>query len=339
MPQFTGATQKSDLIEPVVFTDYITEQQTATNRLYSSGILTTDPILQAQLLQGGLFVTIPELTALDGGDPQEWNDTSDIKVEATGTEQKQAPKLYQAKAFGYTDFGQLTTGAPVAAQVASQFAGYWNIQDNRLLGAVLANSFLNADLQAAKAYGFATPAELKPGDFLAALARMGDVTNPTLTKIVVNSAVVLAMREQNLIETVQPSTGGAPISYYNNIELVEDDSIAVAADGTTDAYITAAGAVGFAKANPDNAVEQVRDATGNGGQDAIINRRVLAMQVRGMSFDEATTNAQGLTYTKIAEASSSMYSLVGDPRNVGIVDYRFKIDTKFVVPGINSPKA
>ena len=79
MPEFSGATAKLNLVEPKVFADYVLEQQTATNRLLSSGILTTDPIIQAQLLKGGTYVTIPTLQSLSG-EAQTWNDTSDITV-------------------------------------------------------------------------------------------------------------------------------------------------------------------------------------------------------------------------------------------------------------------
>lgn len=244
MPEFSGATAKLNLVEPKVFADYVLEQQTATNRLLSSGILTTDPIIQAQLLKGGTYVTIPTLQSLSG-EAQTWNDTSDITVGNVDSYSAIAPQMYQAKAFGYTDFGQLSTGAPVAEQIAGQFASFWNIQDNKLLIAVLKNAFLNADLQAVKSYGMDTPAPLAAGDFIAALSRMGDVASPQLTKIVLNSAAVGAMRDQNLIDTIQPSNGGTPISYYNGIEIVEDDALPVAADGTTDAFIIANGAVSY----------------------------------------------------------------------------------------------
>ena len=135
MPEFSGATAKLNLVEPKVFADYVLEQQTATNRLLSSGILTTDPIIQAQLLKGGTYVTIPTLQSLSG-EAQTWNDTSDITVGNVDSYSAIAPQMYQAKAFGYTDFGQLSTGAPVAEQIAGQFASFWNIQDNKLLIAV-----------------------------------------------------------------------------------------------------------------------------------------------------------------------------------------------------------
>ena len=320
MPEFSGATAKLNLVEPKVFADYVLEQQTATNRLLSSGILTTDPIIQAQLLKGGTYVTIPTLQSLSG-EAQTWNDTSDITVGNVDSYSAIAPQMYQAKAFGYTDFGQLSTGAPVAEQIAGQFASFWNIQDNKLLIAVLKNAFLNADLQAVKAYGMGTPAPLAAGDFIAALSRMGDVASPQLTKIVLNSAAVGAMRDQN-----------------NGIEIVEDDALPVAADGTTDAFIIANGAVSYGLANPENSYEVKRDSLGNGGQTAVINRRTLAMQIAGTSFTDVTKVA-GLGYSAINASETSMYDLVGDPRNIGIVDYRFTIDKKFVVAGINAPKA
>lgn len=336
MPQFTGATAKLDLVEPVIFTDYLKQQQTATNRFLSSGVLVTDPIIQAQLLKGGTYVTIPSIAPLDG-EVQTWNDTSDIDVDSVNSYTALAPQLYQAKAFGYTDFGQLTTGAPVAEQIASQFAKFWNIKDNALLLAVLKNTFLDTELQAAKGFGFGTPETLSAGNFIAAIGRMGDVASPQLTKIVVNSAVVSAMREQDLIETIQPSVGGAPISYYNKCEIIEDDSLPVAEDGTTDAFIISNGAIAYGLAYPANSYEPVRDARGNGGQTAVINRRTLAMQLKGTSFTDVK-NVADLSYKKINESETSMYKVVDDYRGVGVVDYRFKIDPKFIVPGVNSPK-
>lgn len=337
MAEFEGATTKANLIEPVVFADYIIEKSTATNRLLTSGILANDPFIQAQLLQGGTFITIPAMQPLDAP-VQAWNDNSDIEVNDVSTESSQAVKMYQAQAFGYTDFGELTTGSPVAEQIANQFRDYWNIQDNKLIIAILKNAFLNADLLTAKSFGAATPTDLSAGNFLAAISRMGDIATPTLVKLIVNSATKGAMREQNLIDDVQPSVGGVTISSYNGMEIITDDAIPVKADGTTDAYITANGAIAYGLASPQKPVEIDRDPRGKGGQTAVINRRLLAMQLKGTGFAD-TTKVPGLVIGTYNDATKSLFSLVGDPRNIGVVDYRFKIDPKFVVGGINSPKA
>lgn len=337
MPEFEGATTKANLIEPTVFADYIIEKSTATNRLLTSGILANDPLIQAQLLQGGTFITIPAMVPLDAP-VQAWSDSKDIKVNDVTAESSTAVKMYQTQAFGYTDFGELTTGSPVAEVIAGQFSNYWNIQDNKLVGALLANAFLNADLLEAKSFGVATPAALSAGNFLAAISRMGDVASPALVKLVVNSATKGAMREQNLIDEIQPSVGGVTISTYNGMEIVTDDAISLATDGTTDAYIIANGAVGYGLASPNNAVETKRDALGKGGQNAVINRRLLAMQLKGTGFAD-TAKVPGLGIETYTDAVESLFSITGDPRNIGVVDYRFKIDPKFVVGGINSPKA
>lgn len=334
MSQFEGATKKLALIEPEVFGNYVTQQQNATNRFLSSGILQTDPIIQQRLLQGGTSITIPNLKPLDA-DVQDWNDGKDIDVNGTSSYTAVAPQIYQAQSFGYTDFSTLTTGAPVAEQIASQFAQYWNVKDNQLLIKVLENTFKDAELQAAKGYGIGNAQALSAGDFLAALSRMGDVANPQLSKIVVNSATVLAMRAQNLIETVQPSDGGAPINYYNGLELVTDDAIPLNEDGSTTAYIISNGAVAYGLATPANGFEVTRDALGNGGQTAVINRRTLAMQLKGTSF---TGDIAGFGINALNNANASLFKVVDDPRNIGVVKYDFKVDTKFVAGGINTPK-
>jgi hypothetical protein len=336
MPQFNGTTAKSNLIEPTVFLDYIIEQTTKTNRLLTSGILTSDAFIGSQLLAGGTFATLPAINTLSGK-PQVYSDTSDIKVNHQTTSSAQAPKVYQAQAFGTTDFGRLSTGAPDYEAIGQGFAQYWAEQDNQFLIAVLNNTFLNADLQEVKGYGIAKPAELSAGDFLAAIARMGDVAVPSLTKIVVNSGTVMAMRAANLIDTIQSSIGGESINTYNGIQLVTDDAIEIKADGTTTAYITGNGSVGYALASPQNAVENTRDALGNGGQDAIINRRVLAMQLKGTSFNDVT-KVVGLSADTFTGSATSLFNVVGDPRNIATVKYDFKIDPKFYVPGINAEK-
>ena len=335
MPQFDGATFLGQLVVPELWAQYINNDSTQTNRLLTSGIITSDDEMGVHLQDPGQLMNIPVLNDLDG-DPQDWNDTDDIKVESITSDQHNAIKMYQAKAFGQTDFGQQVSGAPVAARVASRFSNYWNNQDERFILALLKNAFLLDDMLEAKSYGFDTPKDLSAGDYLAALARMGDVATPSLNRINANSATILAMREQNLISDVQPSVGGTDIQTYNGIPITEDDSIELEADGTTTMYINAPGAIRYSTAPASkNAVEVVRDALGKGGQDALINRRIVSMHVNGLGWD-VTTPYAGMTVNKLEDATKACYKLVSDPRNIGVVAYKFKIDPKYVVTKINT---
>lgn len=335
MPQFQGATFLGQLVVPEIWAQYINNDSTKTNRLLTSGAVTNDDVMGSHLTEPGRLMNIPILNDLDG-EPQDWNDSDDIVVNSLDSSKSNAIKFFQAQSFGQSDFGQQVSGANVQGRISSRFANYWNRQDERLILALLNNAYLIDDLKETKSYGFDTAKDLSVGDFLAALARMGDVTNPSLTRLVVNSATVMAMREQNLISEVQPSVAGVDIQTYNNIPIVQDDDITLEADGTTTMYIMSDGAIRYSTAPASiNGVEITRDALGHGGQSAIINRRIVSMHLNGLGYD-VTQPYDGLTVKKMEEATKPYYQIVTDPRNIGTVAYKFKIDPKYVVTNINT---
>lgn len=335
MPQFTGSTFLGQLVIPEIWAQYINNDNTKTNRLLTSGAITADDVMGSHLQDPGRLMNIPVLNDLYG-DPQDWNDTEDIKVNSLTTDQHNAIKFYQAMAYGASDFGQQVSGANVQARITSRFSNYWQGQDQRLLLALLKNMYLIDDLKQEKSFGFDTAKDLSTGDYLAALSRMGDVATPSLTRLVVNSATVFAMREQNLIADVQPSQGATNLTTYNGIPIVEDDDIELAADGTTTMYALSDGAMRYSTApSSQNAVEVTRDALGKGGQSAIINRRIVSMHPNGLGYD-ITQSYEGLTVNKLESATAPYYKIVTDPRNIGVVAYKFKVDPKYVVTNINT---
>lgn len=331
---FDGATFLGDLVVPEVWAAYITKDSTKTNRLLNAGVISQDDILGSRLTEHGQYITIPVINDLYG-EPQVWNDTSDIQVSSLTTSEHNAIKFYQAKAYGETDFGQLVSGVNVAQRVASRFSNYWNRQDERLILALLHNAFLISDMKEAKGYNIGNPQELNAGDFIAAMTRMGDVSDPTITRLLMNSAVVGAMKEKDLIDTVEPSQVGTSLRTYNGIPIVTDDQIPINADGTTRIYAVSNGAVRYSTtAAPDHGVEVDRNAMHNGGQTALINRRIVAMHLNGLGFDMTKFKPSNMSVTDF-EGTTPMYELVSDIRNIGAIAYEFKIDPKFVVKGVH----
>lgn len=333
----TKTTSLADLIEPVVFDDYVQEAVTNTNAFIQSGILGNDPILGARLLSAGRTVQLPYINDLTG-DAVEWNDTTDIETESLTTGINEAMKMFEDKAYSATDFGQLVTGAPVLTQIVSKFASWWVRQDTKRLLQVLNSTFANADILTAKSFGVGTETDLSAGNFLAALSRMGDMANPKLVKLAMNSSAYFEMRAQNLIDDIQPSAGGLPIATYNGLQIVQDDDIPVAADGTTAAYAFAPSSVAYAVATPAHGVVVDRDEYKNGGEEAVIQKRVTAMQVNGTTIDLGVV-PDIKTYRQAILDGKSVFKVANDPRRLGVVKYAFKVDPNFVVPTINTPKA
>ena len=199
-------------------------------------------------------------------------------------------------------------------------------------------TFNNTDIATAKTYGVGAEKELSAADFVKALARMGDVMDNTLSTLVINSAAYSEMREQQLIEYLQPAGAATPIATYQGMSIIQDDSIPVASDGTTYALIFGPGAIDYATATPNNGLVVQRDEFQKGGMVAIIQKRVVTCHVAGTNVDLKQTNPD--TYQADLKAGTKpLFAVSYDPRNIQLVKYDFKVGKDYVVPTINSPKA
>ena len=328
----------ANAIIPEVFANYVLNQSMKTNRLVQSGILTNDPSLGSQLLAPGDFIHMPYINDIaEGPDAQTWTDTQDISVNGLTTGEQRAFKLRQAQAFGWTDVSQQVSGAPAQSTVANRFGAYWNNQDQKLLFAELKGVFANSDIATAKMYEDSSVFSAR--GFLAAIAKMGDLQDNTLNKIVVHSSTYAEMKAQQLIDTVQPAGAVTPISVYNGMRIVQDDDPnLINADGSTTSYVFANGAVGYSVANPQNAVEIQREARTNGGQTNVINRRVVTTHILGTSVAKTFTPA-GQTVTMDELAKGTTWESIVDPRHIQVIAYKAKLDKEFapVVPTKSDP--
>ena len=337
MASFDGATNFAKLIDPKVFLNWIYRADSQTNRFIQSGVLQNNPTIAAALLQPGRVAEIPAVNPLSGT-PNEWNDSNDITTGNVTSDTEANIKMYENKAFGATDWGKLVSGADALQQIASQFGHFWSNWETQLVLATVQSAFLNTDIATAKTYGVNKKKDLAATDFVKSLARMGDVASNTLSSVVVNSAAYSEMREQNLIEYIQPSTGGNPIAAYQGMAIIQDDSIPVAADGTTYALIFGPNAISFATATPENGIVTARDEFKSGGVAAIIQKRVTSLHVNGTTIDLGKTSADSYRADLLA-GTKPLFKVAGDPRNIQIVKYGFKVASDYVVPTINTKAA
>lgn len=329
----------SDAVIPEVWGPYLANLSTKTNRFIQSGITTpnTSDELNAQLLGPGNIITFPFYNDLTG-DPQSWTDKSDITVDGLSTGNQRAMKFRLAKAFGATDISSLGSGLKGLDVIAQRFGAYWNRVDQNILLQILKGVFANADIATAKLYDETVKAPSNTfgaSGFLAAIALLGDLQDNTVSKIAVNSAVYGQMKLLQMIDTVQPAGAVVPINVYNGMRIVVDDDIPVNADGTTTAYVFGAGAVGYATAQPENAVETERDARAKGGMTNIINRRIVSTHVNGTSV--AKTYIPSGQTPQISElALGSTWESLTDPRNINVIAYKAKLDPQFVPASASS---
>lgn len=323
-------TSLANMFIPEVFGAYVQKQSTKTNRFLNSGIMTqnTDPQFMANLIAGGYTIEVPYFNVLTG-EVQVWSDKKDIDVNGITTGTQRGVKLYETQAFGVTDKSGVVAGADPKSSIITQFADYWNEVDAQTMFYTLNGTFKNADIATAKLYDGSTDV-FTPRGFLATKSRMGDIADAVLGKIAVHSSTYNQMLADNLIQTVMPTNALAPISVYNNMEVIQDDSIPLDGDVTT-SYIFAPNAVSYqATQAPSNGMEVVREALKNGGQEAIVQRRIAQIQVVGTSLK---TGYAPTTELSTADMAGDIWDFAGsDPREMRVVAYKHKVSKDFIVP-------
>lgn len=323
-----------DAIVPTLFGNNIINTSTKTNRFITSGILTPDPALGSQLLLPGETIDLPFTNDLEG-DPEAWQDTSDISVSGLTTGTQRAFRMRQAKAFGYTDISQLVSVSNPANVIATRFSNWWNRVDQRTLLSILKGVFANTDIATAKMYDDSTN-EFNAGGFLAAISRLGDLQDQSFNKIAVHSAVYAEMKKQQMIDTVQPAGSVTPFGTYNGMTIVVDDDLPLE-NGVATSYIFGNGSVSYSVASPANAVEVEREARNQGGRTNIINRRVMTTHVLGTSVAKGFAPAGQTVVTSELENGATWASIV-DPRNIKVVAYKAKVSPEFLPATPKAPE-
>ncbi|WP_282804031.1 phage capsid protein [Secundilactobacillus kimchicus] len=322
---------------PEIWLDYLYELTTETNAFLNSGIIKNDATMGPMLLQRGYYATRPHVQHIDTNlNSQKWDNKHDITVNALDSFTDNQVKIYEAQAFGNSDFDDLITGAKTIDQITSQFATYWASIDEKRLMQVLKIAFMNETIKAAKSFHVGAEAEFKAEDFVKAMARMGDVSAGKPNAMAVNSATYNFMLSQNLIDFTQPSVGALPIGSYNGLAIVQDDQVPLTVDGKTIAYIFAPGSVDYSIATPANGVTVDRDNLKQGGIQAIAQKRVATIQVAGTSADLSVHSQPDTWKEAIDDGTEALFKPTNDVRNISVIEYGFTIDKDFVVPGVNT---
>lgn len=322
---------------PQVWLDWVYERTTQTNNFFKSGIIAQDPILGNQLLQPGLYVTIPHMNAINTKlATQKWDNKTDITTNGMSSTTENDVKIYEAQSFGNSDYDDLVTGARTLDQITAQFADYWGAIDTQRLIQVMNSTFMNADIATAKSFNIGKEKVFSAADFVKSMARMGDVNSGMPTQIAVNSGTYNYMVQNNLIDFEQPSVGAMPIGNYNGLTIVQDDQIPLDAKGTTSAYIFGGGAVNYSVATPQNGVTVDRDNMKQGGISAITHKRVATMHVAGTAADMSVESDPTIWKADLESGTKALYKPDNDVRNIHVIKYGFTIDPDYVIKGINS---
>ena len=311
----------SNIIVPEIFNQYVINRTTEKSALVRSGIIVTNPELDALAKAGGTLINMPHFNDL-GGQSQLLSDTTPLTVNGLTTGKDVARLHLRGNAWGANELAGALAGADPMNAIVDQVADFWAQDQQRMLIATLNGVFASAtmadlvhDISAE-----ATDNKFSTKAFLAAQFKLGDAY-AHLTALGVHSAVFQYMNELDLIETDRDSNGNI-ISRYRGFEVVVDDNTPYDEQtGVFTTYLFGKGAIGYGEGVPVTPTETDRDSLQ--GDDILINRRSFVLHPRGIKWTE--TNVDDITPSNAEIADGTNWTRVYDKKKIRVVAFKHKL--------------
>jgi len=313
-------TRLTDVIVPEIFNPYVINRTVEKSALVRSGIIATNPELDALAKAGGKLINMPHWNDI-GGESQLLSDINPLTVNKITTGQDQARLHLRGNAWGANELAGALAGSDPMAAIANQVADFWVQDEQRMLIATLNGVFASTtmadlvhDITAETDNAFSTKA------FLAAQFKLGDAYSH-LTAIGVHSATFQRMNELDLIETDRDSNGNI-INRYRGFEVIVDDKTPFdSGSGVFTTYLFGKGAIGYGEGVPVTPTETDRDSLQ--GDDILINRRAFVLHPRGIKWTEASV--AGITPSNAEIATAANWDRVYDKKKIRVVALKHKL--------------
>jgi len=307
----------ANIYNPVTFGRRTQEAQTALNRFLNSGVAVLDPLLAAQIAQGGNTGEISGYGPLTVGEPNYSTDdpTSKSTPGNISAVKGRFRSAQRNKSWSTMDVArELALQDPVGA-ITGRIGAYWSTDDEQrllssLLG-ILADNVANdaGDMVvnvATDANSAVTDAERIGGDrVIDGLQTMGD-HKEKLTTLAIHSKIHARLQKQNLITYVKNSEGDIAFQTYLGKRLIVDDTLPAVAGTyriTYTSILFGPGVVGYAPGQVlvPSEIKRDADAGNGGGQDTIFSRVHNVWMPYGFDFTSNTMNGAGGTMANYAD--------------------------------------
>lgn len=322
-------TQLADVIVPEFYAEYGGINTMTSTALFQSGVLVENPIIDAQLGQGGDIFNAPSWLDLaaandpNGTEPNLSNDdpaTNATPKKITAINQV-IRKSYLNDSWSSADFATQLAGSDPQQRVAERLQAYWQRQyeyrlTKALYGIVLdsvANhdSDLVVDISAATT---GTPVVINGESYTSpnlsrdacvdAVATIGDKLDE-FTAIAVHSSVYRDLAKADQIQFIRLSDQDFDIPTLFGLRCIKDDNLALP-NGDFLSVIYGKGAVAFAEGPGRMPFEIFRwPAQGNGaGVEELWARRNSVIHPAGYSFTSASVVGASPSGAELATASN-----------------------------------
>ncbi|ABX43321.1 hypothetical protein [Lachnoclostridium phytofermentans] len=330
-------TRLSDVIVPELFNPYVVNRTMELSALLQSGIVVNNSEFDALASQAAPTVNMPFFEDLNGESEQVIED-KDLDENKITSNKDVAVIIRRAKMWGATDLSAALAGSDPMKAIGDLVAGFWARDMQKELIALLKGVFGSykegADPITRMASNISDISALT-GDkakwsgpaFIDAQQCLGDAKEQ-LTAVAVHSATEAFLRKQNLLETIQPSTGG-PINIYQGKRVIIDDGCPYEGSGANmvfTSYLFGAGAIALGNGSPVGFVptETDRAKRKGSGVDYLINRKTNILHPRGVKFTNTNVElTEGPSREELRDAEN--WKPVYEPKQIRIVAFKHKI--------------
>jgi len=294
----------ANVYNPVTFGRRTQEEQLQLNRFLASGVAVPDPLLAAQMAQGGNTGQLTNFNGLTIGEPNYNSDNPATQSTPDNISNKVSRfrSAQRNKSWSTMDLArELALQDPVAA-ITGRIGAYWANDDEQrlfatLLGVLASNVADNAsdmviDVSNDSAGAVVAGEQISGNAVIDGLQTMGDHKDK-LTTIAMHSKIHSRLQKQNLITVIRNSDNNIMFEQYLGKRIIIDDSLPAVAGANRIKYtsiIFGAGAVGYAPGQVLNPSEILRrpNAGNGGGQDEIYSRIHNAWHPYGFDFTSTT---------------------------------------------------
>ncbi|MGG0666753.1 major capsid protein [Viridibacillus arvi] len=321
-------TRIGDVIQPTVFTDYVTQRTMELSNVLNSGIAVNDAEFNSLASGPNTLVNMPYFNDLTG-DSEVMTDDGSLTPGKIGTSKDVARKQGRAKAWGANGLSALLSGADPMGAIGNLVTNYWARDRQKVLLSTLKGVFGSTSM-ADKVHdisgGTGAEALFSGNSFLDAVQIMGDAKD-SLAAITMHSAVETYLAKLQLIEYVQVAGQSVRVPYFMGKRVIVDDGMPFdTSTGIGETYIFGQGALAWGNGKHPNIIETEtdRDTMASSGEDFLINRNIYILHPRGVKFTETSVADTFPTNAELAKGTN--WELVYEPKAVRMVDFKFKIE-------------
>lgn len=321
-------TRIQDVIQPEIFTSYVTQRTMELSALYQSGIVTNDTEFNSLASGPNTLVNMPFWNDLTG-DSEIIKDKGNLTPGKIGSDKDVARKHGRARAWGANGLSALLSGDDPMGAIADLVASYWTRQMQAITIATLDGMFKSTSMKD-KVHDISTlegDAALLTGEsFIDANQLMGDAKD-LLTGVLMHSITEAYLAKRGLIEYVQEASQSTRVPYFMNKRVIVDDAVLFkTSTKVATMYLFGAGALALGNGSHPKIVETEvdRNKMSSSGEDFLINRKIFILHPRGVKWTE--TKAVDVFPTNVEIATGTNWERVYEPKTVRIVRHDFKIN-------------